>query len=610
MPKRKPSLWEKGYIPVPATVTMGSPGTPAKKAFWPIVVDIYKKMGGDIKKGESQNVDKSIGEMPAVQPDGLSPDERAVVDVINSNPDANASAFYNTLKAKGFTIAGPKHEADSASSTAPLLRAGVKESARVSRRGNIADNFTSFKFLEALKSDSLTSPSKFKVALIQEGMGNLKDAFYYTRPALESAVPVFEGKKCYADHPSAFEEENRPERSVRDVIGHFENVHIEENEDGRAMLCADLVVMPEEPYKWAQSLMSHAVKFSEKYKDKTFIGLSINASGDANPVKIADFLQEGNVPSGAKLKLEKAMSEGINEVRLVTAIKDAVSADLVTEPGASGTLLDLLEGEKMLDPKSDKIAVSAEADGAPADHADEQQDKELIKKMIKKHLGDEDSDKGDDKDSDEGEEEGEKHAESEEAEESEAMKHAHEAYEYFSKERKMEAEEAAKHAAEAVKCAMHLAKKHSEAAKHDEAEEGEEAKKHESEEGEEAKKHSEKKKESEEDEKKKESELARLAGRVAFLEGEIKTRDLEKTIEARLASSKLPRSATKAFKESVGKVKSADEFEKLFSLFEKAYHAGGEGSHGVLDLSIEKTTRLTESTEGKATVGFGDCVKK
>jgi hypothetical protein len=75
--------------------------------------------------------------------------------------------------------------------------------------------------------EAVKTGARFRVALIQEGLGNLRDGFYYTKQALESAVPAFEGKKAYADHPSRSEESDRPERSVRDIVGHYENLKLE-----------------------------------------------------------------------------------------------------------------------------------------------------------------------------------------------------------------------------------------------------------------------------------------------------------------------------------------------------------------------------------------------
>lgn len=48
----------------------------------------------------------------------------------------------------------------------------------------------------------------------ESGNGNV-----YTSAALENGVAVFAGKPIYADHPTRSEERDRPERSVRDLVG-------------------------------------------------------------------------------------------------------------------------------------------------------------------------------------------------------------------------------------------------------------------------------------------------------------------------------------------------------------------------------------------------------
>jgi len=239
-------------------------------------------------------------------------------------------------KNMGGSIKGKK-EAASASSF-PQVTRGVKES-------NIKDSFCGqMRFLESYSDEH--NPTRFRCVLIQEGLGNFGDAYYYTRQALESAVPVFEGKKIYADHPDKVEEEARPERSVKDVLGHFENVKLEEGKDGRAMLTADVVVLPDEPYQWARALMRHSVEYSKKYPDKDFIGLSINARGDSTIVPMSEWTKEAKIPASSMEKLRQAQEKGIDQIRLVTAIREAISCDMVTEAGAGGRIINFIEGAK------------------------------------------------------------------------------------------------------------------------------------------------------------------------------------------------------------------------------------------------------------------------
>jgi hypothetical protein len=142
------------------------------------------------------------------------------------------------------------------------------------------------------------------------------------------------------------EEQDRPERSVRDIIGHFENVHIEEGADTTAMLVADLIIPHTQHFEWARTLVASAINFAKKYPDRELVGLSINASGDAKPVGIEEFSKASRVPDSVKPKLLKAMEAGVKQVRVVSNIKDAVSVDLVTEPGARGKILEFIESEK------------------------------------------------------------------------------------------------------------------------------------------------------------------------------------------------------------------------------------------------------------------------
>jgi hypothetical protein len=220
-----------------------------------------------------------------------------------------------------------KREADSASAF-PQAMSARESSFRIMTKFNESDTEKS-------------SGNKFRVVLIKEGMGNMKDAFFYSKAALSSAVPVFEGKKIYADHPSSSEEQTRPERSVKDVLGHFENVELVD-EDGQSMLEADLIILPGDHFDWAATLMSHAVEYSKQYPDKDFIGLSINAAGDADPMPIDDLIKDNSLADACIEKLTLAKSQGIETIRFVKEIKDAVSCDLVTEAGAGGRIKDMI----------------------------------------------------------------------------------------------------------------------------------------------------------------------------------------------------------------------------------------------------------------------------
>ena len=197
------------------------------------------------------------------------------------------------------------------------------------------------RFLEATKPAE--TQTMFRVVLLEEGLGNLHDAYYYTREALESAVSVFNGLKIFADHPSLEEEEIRPERSTRDILGHYENVSVEDGDAGRAWLCGDLNLLPSDDCGWARGLMVRAIENAKKFPDTPFIGLSINAGGAATKTPIDDVI--ASAPDGAKEKLTQAKDQGIDTVKVVQQITRGTSCDLVTEAGAGGKILNIIGDE-------------------------------------------------------------------------------------------------------------------------------------------------------------------------------------------------------------------------------------------------------------------------
>jgi hypothetical protein len=202
-----------------------------------------------------------------------------------------------------------------------------------------AKTVAKFNFTERDKTNDAPA-SIFDVILIKEGLGNWKDGFYYSKDALKGAAAqkVFEGEKIYADHPSESDEVNRPERSVRDILGYYTNVLYTESNEGQGMLVGKTVIPGAPAFDWARSLMSQAVDYSTKYQDKDFVGVSINASGDANPMNIDDMMNSG-VPAPCLAKLQEAKAKGITEIKYVTVIGDAKSCDLVTAAGAGGKIV-------------------------------------------------------------------------------------------------------------------------------------------------------------------------------------------------------------------------------------------------------------------------------
>lgn len=500
--------------------------------------------------------------------------EQLVSELLSKNPSMNSATFLNLLKSQGIKFT---KEADSATSSVALVRG--KES---------AISFRSVRFLEKDNGPSSTDVglqkpkdkylgfTKFRAVLLQEGLGNFGDAYFYSKAALDTAAPIFEGKKIYADHPSSLDEQIRPERSVRDVLGHFENVHVELMEDNRSQLVGDVVILPDESFKWARSLMAHAVEFHSKFPDKEFIGLSINASGDAEPVALSEYLKN-DLPNSVKLKLAEAQEKGIETIRIVSVISDAVSCDLVTEAGAGGGVKNYLESNKnnlskgdKMDPKEKEEKKEAiEQPAVGGDHADAAQDVELIKSMLKKAFG--------------GEEEPSE-------QECAIAKEAIEAY----TEMGVEAEQAKEKAMEFMKASKHMAAKQA---------------KKEAEEKPAELKDEEKKEESAEGKEKKESaineEIIKLKGELAKYKEKDKKLAVQAHVEKVCKESKRSNAFTNDFKAIVKEAKSVEEVDKAWKLFEAGSKSVESAKYEGITFTTEKV--VTSSGIESTSISFDDC---
>ena len=149
------------------------------------------------------------------------------------------------------------------------------------------------------------------ITVIKAGFNSSKDR-YYPLDTLVRDHKVFEGLKMYADHPSEFDESNRPERSIRDWVATLKNVHMEkDNVVGEAVIV--------EP--WMQEKLA-------TLRDKGMLGdmgISINAVGAATEATI----------EGQKTNYIERIARGR-------------SVDFVTEAGAGG-LVEMYEAERDVD---------------------------------------------------------------------------------------------------------------------------------------------------------------------------------------------------------------------------------------------------------------------
>lgn len=185
-------------------------------------------------------------------------------------------------------------------------------------------NLREVRRIRFLEQQPARSRGVYKVILLREGPGNPRDRHFYTRKAIEQAARerIFEGLPAYADHPDAVEEEVRPERSIRDMAGWFENAEFVEDEATRkALLVSDLVTIPGPSLQWVRDLLDAALLKRSNRSDATdLVGLSINATG-----------------------VTEAMDVGGEEWQAVQEFLEGKSVDIVTQAGAGGRVVALKE---------------------------------------------------------------------------------------------------------------------------------------------------------------------------------------------------------------------------------------------------------------------------
>lgn len=492
-------------------------------------------------------------------------------------------------------------------SRAPHARGPSRVATRLRERGKF--EFTG-RFKESIDGGASGKGKRFRVTMLEEGLGNFGDAFYYTGDAIKSCPPIFEGKKFMLNHPSESEEEDRPERDVRDISGYFENCAAEESEDGRLALMADLVVAgdpsdPTDPFKRERVLMLESIEYAKKHAGQDLAALSINAGGDFDTMPIEQFMETGTIPDVCREKLLEAVKQGVTVVRPVRVMQAAVSCDLVTTAGAGGSINQLLEGGKMKPAAKKPIDAAAtqeteesaqhEDEGAAdagasddvaaddekgGEHDDADQDEELIKSMLDKYVGDP------------------QHSDDDKAMAKEAYQSA--------KEAGLEGKEAEKAAGYAMKMAKQKQAKESKAAMEAEEKAQQEAggldvkAKPVGDAGSAAK-----------DQKSKESAggntVVKLTAEVARLSSELEAIRLEKHMDKALRESKLPMSATKKFRECVKNVRSVKDFDSKLGIFKEAYGLRGDAqSEGGFILSAEKQGG---SDGGEVGMDFSDCAQ-
>jgi hypothetical protein len=119
--------------------------------------------------------------------------------------------------------------------------------------------------------------------IVVEGLSYNKNE--YTAAALQSGIAVFEGAPMFVDHPTKFEENQRPERSIRDLAGRVTGVHVGKNKEGNPALRGKVVIS--ESAGWLKTLVKEGIAGD----------LSIRASGSGRRGNDGRFVVESFVSS-------------------------------------------------------------------------------------------------------------------------------------------------------------------------------------------------------------------------------------------------------------------------------------------------------------------------
>ena len=152
----------------------------------------------------------------------------------------------------------------------------------------------------------------YRVTLIEAGMS--KNRNYWSPQLLQSHTKLFHGVKAFADHPTLSEMKERPERSVKDIIGWYDNPQFFQSMNG-GKVKATLHLM--------DGPVADIIRQAHAQGKPDLIQLSVNISGRRQP---------------------KMMNGTM--AREVTEIHRVHSVDAVTEASAGGSIDQLVASEK------------------------------------------------------------------------------------------------------------------------------------------------------------------------------------------------------------------------------------------------------------------------
>src|SRR5579871_200009 len=144
--------------------------------------------------------------------------------------------------------------------------------------------------------------------------GTSKNGYFYTPEVVASLVPLLEGAQAFADHPGP---QDRPERSVRDLVGFYRNAHVEMRPAPASLAPAPRAASTLhllESAEWLWSMLREALEQGMP----GLVGISID------------------VQANVEAQRNGASGQMVNAVTRFVAMN---SCDVVTKPSAGGRLL-------------------------------------------------------------------------------------------------------------------------------------------------------------------------------------------------------------------------------------------------------------------------------
>ena len=206
------------------------------------------------------------------------------------------------------------------------------------------DSLSILEILEVQEQEEDTDEPRhtiIRVALIEPGLGNMRDKHYYPREMLERDAHVFQGVKMYAT------EHKDSERSVRTEVSQILRCPVGFSETGAPL--ADVAIYDRE--------FDHNVRERDHHGTLSDLHCSILASG--------------RVKKGVEMDGEK--------VNVVEAITEARAVDWVTRAGAGGRALSLVENDAMPEGNMTKKIVLDEGQGGEEEH---EENHETVKEQL------------------------------------------------------------------------------------------------------------------------------------------------------------------------------------------------------------------------------------